>query len=150
MGELLAEDAATMEALGNRLGILLQHGDVVCLAGGLGAGKTTLARGVARALGVTGHVVSPTFIGVQHYDETRVPLWHADLYRMEGDAQVEQLGLQDWMGKEGVVLIEWPERLGQDQPRECLSVEILEVGKGRRLRVTGHGVRGIELKEAWR
>jgi tRNA threonylcarbamoyl adenosine modification protein YjeE len=150
MREFQADDATMMEALGHRLGLLLQDGDVVCLTGGLGAGKTTLARGVARSLGVVGHVVSPTFVGVQHYSEARVPLWHADLYRMEEEAEVEQLGLQDWMGKEGVVLIEWPERLGSDLPRENLAVEIAEAPRGRRLRVTGHGARGCELERAWR
>lgn len=148
MREHPAPDPKAMQVLGLRLGALLQPGDVVTLAGHLGAGKTTLARGIAEALGVEGPVQSPTYIGVQHYS-TPVPLWHADLYRLDGPHDVEQLGIWDWIGRDGVVLIEWPERMGAELPAERLEVTIKDHGEGRIVHTTGHGTRGTFLEEAW-
>ena len=148
MREHEAHTESAMRALGARLGPLLRPGDVVTLEGGLGAGKTTLARGIAGALGVLGPVQSPTYVGVQHY-ATDLPLWHADLYRMDGPHEVEQLGLWDWMGREGVVVIEWPERMGAELPDERLEVRISEQGNVRVIRAVGHGPRGMALEMEW-
>ena len=105
---LLPDEAAT-ERLGRALGAQLRAGDAVALSGTLGAGKTTLARGVLRGLGFAGEVASPTFPIVQVYD-TAPPLWHVDLYRIEQDAELEELGL-DEARLDAAMLIEWPERL---------------------------------------
>jgi tRNA threonylcarbamoyladenosine biosynthesis protein TsaE len=105
---LLPDEAAT-ERLGRALGARLRAGDVVALSGTLGAGKTTLARGVLRGLGFEGEVASPTFPIVQTYD-TAPPLWHVDLYRIERDDELEELGL-DEARLDAAMLIEWPERL---------------------------------------
>jgi tRNA threonylcarbamoyladenosine biosynthesis protein TsaE len=105
---LLSDEAAT-ERLGRALGARLRAGDVVALSGTLGAGKTTLARGVLRGLGFEGEVASPTFPIVQTYD-TVPPLWHVDLYRIERDDELEELGL-DEARLDAAMLIEWPERL---------------------------------------
>jgi tRNA threonylcarbamoyladenosine biosynthesis protein TsaE len=105
---LLPDEAAT-ERLGRALGARLRAGDVVALSGTLGAGKTTLARGVLRGLGFEGEVASPTFPIVQTYD-TVPPLWHVDLYRIERDDELEELGL-DEARLDAAMLIEWPERL---------------------------------------
>ena len=105
---LLPDEAAT-EQLGRRLGTQLRAGDVVALFGTLGAGKTTLARGVLRGLGFDGDVASPTFPIVQVYD-TVPPLWHVDLYRIEHPGELSELGL-DEARLDAAVLIEWPERL---------------------------------------
>ena len=106
---ILLTDAAATERLGRALGARLRAGDVVALSGTLGAGKTTLARGVLRGLGFAGEVASPTFPIVQVYD-TAPPLWHVDLYRIEEAAELEELGL-DEARLDSAVLIEWPERL---------------------------------------
>jgi tRNA threonylcarbamoyladenosine biosynthesis protein TsaE len=106
---ILLPDAAATEALGRMLAGRLRPGDVVALFGTLGAGKTTLARGVLRGLGFAGDVASPTFPIVQVYD-TVPPLWHVDLYRIERADELEELGL-DEARAEAVLLIEWPERL---------------------------------------
>jgi tRNA threonylcarbamoyladenosine biosynthesis protein TsaE len=106
----LADEAQTI-ALGRSLAALLRPGDVVALSGDLGAGKTTLARGVLRGLGFEGDVASPTFPIVQPYDHLRPPLWHVDLYRIESPDELEQLAL-DEAKEESALLIEWPERLG--------------------------------------
>lgn len=105
---LLPDEAAT-ERLGRALGAQLRAGDVVALSGTLGAGKTSLARGVLRGLGFEGEVASPTFPIVQVY-ETAPPLWHVDLYRIEHEEELEELGLDEALS-DSALLIEWPERL---------------------------------------
>jgi tRNA threonylcarbamoyladenosine biosynthesis protein TsaE len=112
MSPILLADAAATEAFGERLGQVLRPGDAVALFGTLGAGKTTLARGVLRALDHSGDVVSPTFPIVQTYDppDTRIPVWHVDLYRIEDPSELDELGLDD-ARTDAAMLIEWPERL---------------------------------------
>jgi tRNA threonylcarbamoyladenosine biosynthesis protein TsaE len=105
---LLPDESAT-EELGRALAAQLRAGDVVALFGTLGAGKTTLARGVLRGLSFDGDVASPTFPIVQVYD-TVPPLWHVDLYRIEHDDELQELGL-DEARLDAAMLIEWPERL---------------------------------------
>lgn len=105
---LLADEAAT-ERLGQALAAQLRVGDIVALSGTLGAGKTTLARGVLRGLGFAGDVASPTYPIVQIY-ETQPPLWHVDLYRIEQPEELEELGL-DEARLDAALLVEWPERL---------------------------------------
>jgi tRNA threonylcarbamoyladenosine biosynthesis protein TsaE len=109
MGALMLPDEAATEALGHALAAQLRAGDVVALHGTLGAGKTTLARGVLRGLGFEDDVASPTFPIVQLYD-TVPPLWHVDLYRIEAPEELEELGL-DEARLDAALLIEWPERL---------------------------------------
>ena len=104
----LADETATAE-LGARIAGGLQTGDAVLLHGELGAGKTTLARAILRALGVQGHVPSPTFTLVQAYDAGGVLVSHFDLYRIEDAAEMAELGMEDAL-EQGVVLVEWPER----------------------------------------
>ncbi len=124
----LASQAAT-EGFGEALAHHLRAGDVVALSGTLGAGKTTLARGLLRGLGFAGEVASPTFPIVLAYDppDVRLPLWHVDLYRTEGAAEIEQLGLDDALA-DAALLIEWPERLGVRLWPEALALTLEMVG----------------------
>jgi len=127
-------DLEAMAAFGARIAERLQPGDVVALSGGLGAGKTTLARGVIAALGHVGEVPSPTFTIVETYavPDVRLPLAHADFYRLERPAEADELGLDDY--REGAALIaEWPERAGgfASEPG-CLAVGLEIAGSGRR------------------
>jgi tRNA threonylcarbamoyladenosine biosynthesis protein TsaE len=108
----------------------------VCV-GPLGAGKTTLARGIARALGVTEEVISPTYTIVSEY-EGRLALHHVDLYRIDGDEQVENLGLDDFLWGDGVSLVEWGEKLETGLRRPHLRVE---------LGLAADGGRDIEVRE---
>lgn len=108
----LTLDEAGLAALGARLAGVLRGGDVVALSGELGAGKTTLARGILAALGHEGEVPSPTFTLVQTYPHLAPPVAHVDLYRLGAPAEVEALALDDWLDAGGALLIEWPERLG--------------------------------------
>ena len=127
-------DLAAMQALGTRIAARLQIGDVVALTGGLGAGKTTLARAIIAALGHTGEVPSPTFTIIETYDppQLRLPLVHADFYRLERPSEAEEIGLDDY--REGAVLLaEWPDHAGgfADEPG-CLSITLEMVDRGRK------------------
>jgi tRNA threonylcarbamoyladenosine biosynthesis protein TsaE len=127
-------DLASMEAFGARIAAVLRVGDVVALSGGLGAGKTTLARWIVAALGHEGEVPSPTFTIVETYvpPDVRLQLVHADFYRLERPGEADELGLDDY--REGAALIaEWPEHAG-GFAREpgCLSITLEIHGSGRR------------------
>ena len=127
---------AEMLDLGARLGRALRAGDTVALIGGLGAGKTTLTRGLVQSLLPHEIVPSPTYTLVQTYDFPNFTLWHCDLYRLEHPDEAYELGLMDAMGEE-VCLLEWPDRLGNLLPDEALKIEITFEGKGRRVTLTG-------------
>jgi tRNA threonylcarbamoyladenosine biosynthesis protein TsaE len=134
----LPDEAATA-AVAARLAAVARAGDVFCLAGELGAGKTTLVRGFLRACGVAGEVPSPTFNLVLTYD-VRLPsgkaatVWHVDLYRLDGPDDLAELGLEEAMA-EGVVFVEWPDRLGPLRPAEAIGLTIEADEGGRRLTV---------------
>jgi len=127
----LADETAT-EALGVMLAERLRPGDVVGLYGGLGSGKTTLARAVLRAASGDRELIvpSPTFTLVEVYETARGTYWHFDLYRLEAAEQVYELGWEEALA-EGIVLIEWPQRLGNLLPRH-FSVTLEVDGDGRR------------------
>ncbi len=128
-------DAAALEAFGALLAPLLVPGDVVALSGGLGAGKTTLARGILRGLGHVGEVPSPSFAILQGYEppEIRLPVAHVDLYRIEAAEEIAELGLFDWLA-DGAALIEWPEHGGAALLRGALHFHIEpDPSGGRRL-----------------
>jgi len=103
------KDEAATAALGARIASALKPGDAVLISGELGAGKTTLVRGILRALGVEDHVPSPTFTLVQAYETPALPVFHFDLYRIESDREILELGLEDSLNT-GAALVEWPER----------------------------------------
>lgn len=126
---ILLPDLAAMDALAASIAPLLEPGDVVALEGDLGAGKSTLARAIIKALGHEGEVPSPTFTILETYDELSPPVVHADFYRLEDPAEVEQLGLDDY--RDGAVLLaEWPANAGgfAHEP-QCLSIRIEFLGK---------------------
>ncbi len=131
---ILLADAGATERFGRGLAPLLRAGDVVALFGALGAGKTTLARGVLRGLGHDGDVASPTFPIVQTYEPpaTRLPLWHVDLYRIERAAELDELGL-DEARTYAAMLIEWPDRLRAIWPDTLLLTLGVEADGARAL-----------------
>lgn len=106
------EDEAASEALGVRLAGLARPGDVIALSGQLGAGKTSIARGLLAALGLEGEAPSPSFAIVQPYapPEVRFPVLHVDLYRIDDPDEAEELGLDD-ARHDSLLIVEWPERL---------------------------------------
>jgi tRNA threonylcarbamoyladenosine biosynthesis protein TsaE len=118
---LLASQADT-QAIGAALARVLRPGDTIALQGDLGAGKSTLARAILKALGWQGEVPSPTFTLVQAYDDLPVPVWHVDLYRLDHPAEADALGLFE---TDAALIIEWPQRLGTRLPADalCLMLE---------------------------
>jgi len=136
-GMIALPDPAATAALGAAIAAELRTGDAVALWGELGAGKTTLARGVLRALGVTENVPSPTFTLVQTYDTAGLRVSHFDLYRLKQPRELEQLGLDEALA-EGAVLVEWPERAPEALPPEALHVRLSAAEGGTRAaRLTG-------------
>lgn len=137
--EIALPDAAATLALGRRLGARMTAGDVVCLSGALGAGKTTLARGAIEAW--TGHredAPSPTYTLVQIYDGARGELWHVDLYRLKRPDDAWELGLDDAFAS-AACLIEWPERLDGQAPRDRLDIALQPSGEGRTATLAARG-----------
>ncbi|WP_293883894.1 tRNA (adenosine(37)-N6)-threonylcarbamoyltransferase complex ATPase subunit type 1 TsaE [Sphingomonas sp.] len=129
----LADEAATKN-VGRRLASVARAGDVIALSGQLGAGKTGLARGFVEALGFAGEVPSPSFGLVIPYDvpDVRLPVWHIDLYRLDDPSQVDELGLDD-ARMDTILLIEWPEQMGDRLWQDALRIDLAVDGTGRRL-----------------
>ncbi|MFS0736391.1 tRNA (adenosine(37)-N6)-threonylcarbamoyltransferase complex ATPase subunit type 1 TsaE [Sphingomonas sp. 1P06PA] len=125
----LANEGATL-AFGAGLARVLQPGDVVALSGDLGAGKTTLARGLLAALGHDGEIASPTFPIVIPYDDLAVPVWHVDLYRLDRADAIDELGLDDALA-DGALIIEWPGRMGDRLWPHALRLWLAPDGGGR-------------------
>lgn len=135
--EVVTRGSAETLALGEALASILQDGDVVLLHGDLGAGKTTLAKGIASALGVADVVSSPSFSLVNEYETGHsvavTRLYHLDLYRLQGEDELASIGFDDFMAPaDGVTLVEWPERAATALPERFLLVEIETVGADRR------------------
>ena len=139
---------ADAEALGAAAGRALRTGEAICLWGPLGAGKTTLARGLIRSLTTPEEEVpSPTFTLVQSYDGLQFPLAHFDLYRIARSEEIFELGLDEALDQ-GAAIIEWPERLEGRLPPDRLDIVLAIEGDGRRARLRPHGAwegRGLEV-----
>lgn len=132
-------DLAATEGLAKRLAIQLKSGDVITLSGDLGAGKTTFARALVHALGVTEDVPSPTFTLLQLYDTKDFPLYHFDLYRLKDPEEIEEIGLEEALA-EGVSLIEWPEKAAAYMPRDRLALAFGQDEASRHVVIRGYGV----------
>ena len=134
----LADEAATTR-LGAAIAVRLGHGEAICLSGPLGAGKSSLARGLIRALAPeAGDVPSPTFTLVQFYAGAAFEIAHFDLYRLTRADEAFEIGLEEAL-REGAAVIEWPERLGDLLPADRLDVALRVDGAGRRAGITAHG-----------
>jgi tRNA threonylcarbamoyladenosine biosynthesis protein TsaE len=124
----LASDSATAD-LAERLAPLVGPGDTLLLSGPIGAGKTHFARALIkarlRAAGRDEDVPSPTFTLVQTYDDGRTEIWHADLYRLTGAGETAELGLDEAF-RDAIVLVEWPDRLGEDAPEGALRLDFAQ------------------------
>ncbi|MGE0409648.1 MAG: tRNA (adenosine(37)-N6)-threonylcarbamoyltransferase complex ATPase subunit type 1 TsaE [Amphiplicatus sp.] len=140
-------DAGATLALGGRLAPLLRPGDVVGLSGPLGAGKTSLARGIIGALFPGEEAPSPTFALVETYEAAGLALWHFDLYRLEKAGDVFELGLEAALA-EGASLIEWPERIASHIPDDALLIRLRPEGGGRRAIATGGGAWARRFEES--
>ncbi len=134
-------DLSATKRFGKKLGSIAQPGDVVFLIGGLGAGKTTLTQSIALGLEVPAnmYVTSPSFALLHEY-HGRIPLFHMDCYRLSGEEDIEGAGLVEFIGCNGLTVIEWPDRLGDLTPSERLEIEIIQSnGNKRKLRILAFG-----------
>jgi tRNA threonylcarbamoyladenosine biosynthesis protein TsaE len=130
--------AEETRAIGAGLAAALKPGDVILLSGQLGAGKTCLVSGLAQGLGCTMATASPTFTLINEYRGGRLPLYHIDLYRLDDDAAIAGLGLEEYFDGNGVSAVEWPERLGRWEPGGALHISLEHLGEGmRRIRLEG-------------
>lgn len=147
---MILKDEAATARLGAAIADKLKAGEAICLSGPLGAGKSTLARALVRALTTPDEEVpSPTFTLVQFYEGPRLNVAHFDLYRLTGPDEAYEIGLDEALD-DGAAVIEWPERLEGDLPPDRLDIEIepAEDAAGRRVRLTPHGAwegRGLEF-----
>lgn len=132
--DFMSHSAAQTHRLGVRLGELLRSGDLICLSGDLGTGKTTFAAGVGRGWGATQPVTSPTFILVNEYPRPGdgLTLYHVDCYRVENAREALDFGLAEILDSPGAVLIEWAERIQAVLPRERLWIALRHVGDTKR------------------
>jgi tRNA threonylcarbamoyladenosine biosynthesis protein TsaE len=144
--------AEQTRALGRRLAGLLRPGDVLALGGTFGAGKTTLAQGIAEGLGAREWLASPSFALANEYlpaqAGTRLPLFHLDLYRLRSAEEAFGIGLEEYLRPDGVLLVEWPAVGLEALPADRLEIELEYEGEGRRIGLRPRGQRARELVEA--
>lgn len=132
------------QALGQRLAMHLFPGSLLLLKGDLGAGKTCLTQGIAAGLGIEGPVQSPTFLLISEYPQAKIPLMHADLYRLEREEELWGLAIEErW--DEGVWVVEWAERFPDFWPSDRLEIEIFDAGDHREIVLRATGPRHSEL-----
>lgn len=146
--DFISTSVEQTERLGVRLGQLLQLDDVIGLAGDLGAGKTAMARGIGRGWGTALRVTSPTFTVVNQYprmSDGRI-LYHVDCYRLQSEGDVVTAGLEDVLGNDGAVMIEWPERIEKWLPQDRLTIQLRYLSETRRgMRIIASGDRSAAL-----
>lgn len=123
LAELNTHNESETMILGERIGATLKPGDVIALTGDLGAGKTTLTKGIAHGLGVESEVASPTFT-IIHEHRGKTPLYHIDLYRLESEDLLADLGLEEYLYGQGVTVVEWAERMEGFLPASALRVHL--------------------------
>lgn len=128
--------------IGAGIARVLTRGDIVCLEGGLGAGKTVLTKGIAQGLGIDkAQIISPTFVLIrEHQTKNKIPFYHFDLYRLKTTADILALDYEEYLDGQGITVIEWSDRLGKLMPREYLKIKMAVAGeKKRELEWTAQG-----------
>ena len=144
----LTDEAATL-ALGKRLATSVQPGLVIYLHGDLGAGKTTLVRGLIQGLGHVGKVKSPTYTLVEPYVISGMNLYHFDLYRFVDPEEWDASGFRDYFNRQSVCLVEWPEKASGLLPKADIDIRLEPQGPGRKVVMTANTDTGIRSLEAY-
>jgi len=144
--QLTSHSADETRQLGEHLGRLARAGDVLCLEGDLGSGKTCFTQGLGRGLSITEDIHSPTFILANEHRGGRLLLYHLDVYRMSGSGEAIGIGLDDYLFGDGVCVIEWAEKIREALPAERLWITFQHLGENERsLKFQASGMRYIEL-----
>lgn len=137
--------------LGTKLGELLNNGDIICLTGDLGTGKTHITKGIAQGLGITDNITSPTFTIVNEYDSGRLKLNHFDVYRVSDPDEIYAIGFDDYIFSDAVSIIEWANYIEEILPEDLLHINIKkDLDKGedyRKIILTPYGERYDYIKE---
>jgi len=132
--KLISLSTAKTVNLGRAIAKRLNQGDIICLFGELGSGKTVFAKGIACGLKIPQQqVISPTFVLIRQYDRGRLPFYHFDLYRLEFPKDILVLGYEEYFYGQGISVIEWPQKLGQFMPEEYLRIELKIISPNKRL-----------------
>ena len=134
---------AETEALGQRLAETHQPGDVIAYTGDLGAGKTAFTRGLARGLGITERITSPTFTIVNEYLGGRLPLFHFDMYRLGSSEELYEIGWEDYLARGGVCAVEWSEIVADALEEPCIRVDIRQGETENQRKITVEGGKGL-------
>ena len=141
--EYLSHNEAETEALGARLAGVLTAGTVVAYQGGLGMGKTAFTRGLAKGLGCTDRVTSPTFTIVNEYLGGRLPLFHFDMYRLGSSEELYEIGWEDYLARGGVCAVEWSEIVADALEEPCIRVDIRQGETENQRKITVEGGKGL-------
>ena len=126
---MITRSAKETRKLGESLAERLKPGDVLLLEGDLGAGKSELTRGIARGLGVEETVTSPSFTILNVYESGRCPLYHFDWYRLEGSGELYELGMDEYLGGDGIAVVEWPDRCPDAIPENSYRIILETLGE---------------------
>ena len=145
--KLVSKSPKETKKIAGQLAGRLQPGDIICLFGDLGSGKTVFTQGLARGLGVgKAAVISPSFVLIREYPGAEFPLFHFDLYRLNSKSDIFALGYEEYLYAGGVSVIEWADRLNGFLPKEYLRVDlIIKARQERLLKISAHGARYKEL-----
>jgi len=131
---ILSDSLKKTLEIGKKISGRLEKGDIICLSGELGSGKTVLTKGIASGLGIKAQdITSPTFVLIREYHKARIPLYHFDLYRLKSENELLVLGYEEYFYNDGVSVIEWADRLKCILPKDCLKIKLSAKGKNRRL-----------------
>lgn len=146
---MITHSPGETRAFGERLAHQLRAGDVLLLLGNLGAGKSELTRGIAQGLGVADTVTSPSFTILNVYEDGRVPLYHFDWYRLQSAEELYEMGMDEYLGGDGVAVVEWPSQCPEAIPEDYLEVAIEPLGESeRRLTLTPRGAfRDVKMED---
>lgn len=149
--EFLIDNVEKTLEIGQKLGSLAKSGDIICLTGDLGTGKTHISKGFAKGLGIDDHITSPTFNIVNEYHSGRLTLYHFDVYRVNDPDEIYAIGFDEYIFSDGVSLIEWANYIEELIPNEYLHIHIKkvpELGENfRKIVLTAYGSRYDYIKE---
>lgn len=147
--EIISKSVKDTLSIGKVIAGNLQKGDIICLFGELGSGKTVLTKGIAEGLGIVGsRVISPSFVLIREHKSAKLPLYHFDLYRLKDPKDIVTIGYEEYLYDDGISVIEWADRLKYILPKEFLKIELfLKANSKRQLKFSAFGRRYKELLE---
>ncbi len=131
--EFITKTAEETIELGKKIGSLLKAGDIIAMDGTLAAGKTTITKGIAQSLGVEDCITSPTFCLISEYEGKKMPLYHMDVYRLDGGEDFINLGVEDMLYGDGVCIVEWSEKVKSELPKKTIWMTITPMDNGERI-----------------